>query len=102
MDEAGTGLVCRTEPLQHSLAGSHAGEGARVTVCASLARENFVKQSYGNDGAMESQHQAFQSSLGISQKTRDSHIPTAPATGCFTGAKKDSKRKNRRPFTQKT
>jgi hypothetical protein len=81
---------------------SHAGEGARVTVCASLARENFVKQSYGNDGAMDSQHEAFHISLGISQKTRDSHIPTAPATGCFTGVKKDSKRKNRRPVTQKS
>jgi hypothetical protein len=73
-----------------------------VTVCASLAGEKFVKQSYGNDGAMESQHQAFHSSSEISQKARDPHIPTAPATGCFTGAKKDSKRKNRKPFTQKS
>jgi RHS repeat-associated protein len=51
---------------------------------------------------MESQQQAFHISLEISQKTRDSHIPTAPATGCFTGTKKDSKRQNRRPFTQKS
>jgi len=42
---------------------------------------------------MESQHRAFHSSLEISQKTRDFHIPTAPATGCFTGTKKESKRK---------
>src|ERR1700732_4045542 len=26
------------------------------------------------------------------KKTRDSHIPTAPATGCLTGTKKDSKK----------
>jgi hypothetical protein len=45
--------------------------------------------------SLESQHQAshpFHRSLGISQKTRDAHIPTAPATGCFywneTGLKK--------------
>jgi hypothetical protein len=48
--------------------------------------------SYGNDGAMESQHQAFHSSLEISQKTRDSHIPTAPATGCFTERKTKAKK----------
>jgi hypothetical protein len=66
------------------------------------------QESCGNGGAVESveiQKQDFPSShrsLEISQERRDSHIPTAPATGCFTGAKKDSKRKNRRPFTQKT
>jgi len=32
---------------------------------------------------MESQHQAFHSSLEISQKTRDFHIPTAPAAIVF-------------------
>ena len=64
-----------------------------MTAWARLARENS-EQSCGNGGAMESQQPAFHSSLGISQKTRDSHIPTAPATGCFTGTKKDSKTKN--------
>ena len=45
--------------------------------------------------SLESQHRAshtFHRSLGISPKTRDSHIPTAPATDCFywneTGLKK--------------
>ena len=45
--------------------------------------------------SLESQHRAshpFHISLEISPKTRDSHIPTAPATGCFywneTGLKK--------------
>src|ERR1700675_1140162 len=36
--------------------------------------------------SLESQHRAshpFHRSLGISPKTRDSHIPTAPATDCF-------------------
>ena len=61
-----------------------------MTAWARLARENS-EQSCGNDGAMESQHQASPISLGISQKTRDSHIPTAPATGSVTGTKKDSK-----------
>ena len=75
--------MCRAKPLQHSLAGSHADGGTCVTVCASLAGETFVKQSCGNDGAMESQHQAFHSSLEISQKTRDFHIPTAPAAVVF-------------------
>ena len=56
--------------------------------------------SYGNDGAMESQHQAFHSSLEISQKTRDSHIPTAPATVALQNEKQ--KEKNRMPFTQKS
>ena len=64
-----------------------------MTAWARLARENS-EQSCGNGGAMESQQPAFHSSLGISQKTRDSHIPTAPATGCFTGTKNDSKTKN--------
>ena len=63
-----------------------------MTAWARLARGNS-EQSCGNDGAMESQHRAFHSSLEISQKTRDFHIPTAPATGCFTGTKKESKRK---------
>ena len=62
-----------------------------MTAWARIAQENS-EQSCGNDGAMESQHQAFHSSLGISQKMRDSHIPTAPATGCLTGTKKDSKK----------
>jgi hypothetical protein len=65
-----------------------------MTAWARLAREDS-EQSCGNDGAMESQHQAFHISLEISQKTRDSHIPTAPATGCFTGMKKDSKNKKK-------
>ena len=63
-----------------------------MTAWARLARKNS-EQSCGNDGAMESQHQAFPISLGISQKTRDSNIPTAPATGSVTGTKKDSKNK---------
>src|ERR1700730_9263706 len=58
-----------------------------MTAWARIAQENS-EQSCGNDGAMESQHQAFHSSLGISQKMRDSHIPTAPATGCLTGTKR--------------
>jgi hypothetical protein len=36
--------------LQHSLAGSHARGGACVTDWARLARDNFVKESCGNDG----------------------------------------------------
>jgi hypothetical protein len=57
-----------------------------MTTWTRLARENW-EPSYGNDGAVESQHQAFHSSLEISQRTRDSHIPTAPATGCLTERK---------------
>ena len=70
-----------------------------MTAWARLARENS-EQSCGNGGAMESQHQAFHSSLGISQKTRDSHIPTAPATVVLQNEKQ--KEKNRLPFTQKS
>jgi hypothetical protein len=43
-------------------------------------------------GAMESQHQAFHISLEISQKTRDSHIPTAPATGLFYWKRKKTQK----------
>jgi len=53
-----------------------------MTAWARLARENS-EQSCGNGGAMESQQPAFHSSLGISQKTRDSHIPTASGDGLF-------------------
>src|SRR3974377_1985627 len=98
MDDAGTELERGPEPLQYSVAGSHAGRGAGMTAWARLARNS--EKSCGNGGAMESQQPAFHSSLGISQKTRDSHIPTAPATGCFTGKKIKSKK--RKSFTQKT
>jgi hypothetical protein len=51
-----------------------------VTVCASLAREIFVKQSCGNDGAMESQLQAF-------------HIAHSSGDGLFYWSEKGLKKK---------
>ena len=45
LKNAAPGLVCRAEPLQHSVAGSHVDEGTRVTVCASLAGETFVNRA---------------------------------------------------------
>jgi hypothetical protein len=53
------------------------------------ARETSARESCGNAGAvesLESQEQAFHpshSSLGISHKTRDSHISTAPTVGVY-------------------
>jgi hypothetical protein len=46
--------------------------------------------------SLESQHQAshpFHRSLEISPKTRDFHIPTAPATGCFYWNETELKKK---------
>ncbi len=66
-----------------------------MTAWARPAPEKSPGESYGNAGAMESleiQEQdfhPFHRSLEISQKARDSHIPTAPTVGVY-GRKQSS------------
>ena len=82
MDEAGTGLACCAEPLQHSLAGSYAGVGACVTVCAGFAQKNSVKGSCENDGVVESHNRAFRHYCE-NVTNRDSHVLSGWGGGCF-------------------
>src|ERR1700719_3240440 len=62
-----------------------------MTAWARIAQENS-EQSCGNDGAMESQHQAFHSSLGISQKNARFPHSHSSGDGLFDWTKKDSKK----------
>src|ERR1700730_11178296 len=62
-----------------------------MTAWARIAQENS-EQSCGNDGAMESQHQAFHISLGISQKNARFPHSHSSGDGLFDWTKKDSKK----------
>src|ERR1700732_4304316 len=62
-----------------------------MTAWARIAQENS-EQSCGNDGAMESQHQAFHISLGISQKNARFPHSDSSGDGLFDWTKKDSKK----------
>src|SRR5579863_4126281 len=70
-------------------AGAAAGQppmAETLSTNAATKGDSTMKESCGNDGAVESveiQKQdfpSFHSSLEISQRRRDSHIPTAPVT----------------------
>src|SRR5579862_5830215 len=57
-----------------------------------------MREGYGNDGAVESVEKqkqlshSFHRPLEISQRRRDSHIPTAPSGGLFSNPKPQDKR----------